>query len=41
MKIDIYFDTKQQMWAIDVDYQIYTFAFSKKAAEKIVAKLAK
>jgi hypothetical protein len=37
--ISVYFDDEQQMWAIDVDNKIYTFAFSEKAAQKIVNKL--
>jgi|APFre7841882793_1041355.scaffolds.fasta_scaffold154876_2 hypothetical protein len=39
MNTSIYFDEKQQMWAIDIEHTLYTFAFSKVAAEKILKKL--
>lgn len=38
--IDIYWDESQKLWAIDLNGVIYTFAFSKEAAEKIVGGLA-
>jgi hypothetical protein len=37
--ITVYFDSRLDMWAIDVDDKIYTFAFTEKAANKIASQL--
>lgn len=37
----VHWDEKQQLWAVDFNGELWTFAFSEKAANKILAKLQK
>ena len=38
-KVEVYWDEQHQLWAIDLNGSLWTFAFSEKAANKIAKTL--